>query len=178
MAAFDPFDDLSQDLAFQLMVHSSVTLFWRRALLDETTDWLEKSGYHVVRLDAAGWTGEEDLHRDIAAALSFPDYYGRNLDALNDCLRDVAVQDYGWPAGVTGLVLTFTGYDSFVARSPQVAQVVLDIIAGQARSALLFGQRLLTLVQTDDPRLVFGPVGAAPVVWNDVEWLEESRQPD
>ena len=177
MAAFDPRDDLSQDLAFQLMVHTSVTLFWRRALLDETADWLAKSGYHVVALDAAGWTTEEDLHRDIAAALDFPDYYGHNLNALNDCLRDVADQEYGWPAEAAGLVLAFTGYDRFVAASPQVAQIVLDIVAGQARSALLFGRRLLVLVQTDDPQLSFDPVGALPVVWNDAEWLDDSRRP-
>jgi hypothetical protein len=38
---------------------------------------------------------EHDLHRDIAAALSFPDYHGRNPDALNDCMRDVVSQEYG-----------------------------------------------------------------------------------
>ncbi|MFD9005044.1 barstar family protein [Streptomyces sp. NPDC059582] len=29
------------------------------------------------------------MHRDVATAIDFPDYYGHNLDALNDCLRDV-----------------------------------------------------------------------------------------
>ncbi len=37
-----------------------------------------------MKVDASGWTTEQDLHRDIAAALDFPDYYGRNLDALNE----------------------------------------------------------------------------------------------
>lgn len=30
---------------------------------------------------------------------------------------------------------------------------------------MLFGQRLATLVQSDDPALSFSPVGATPVVW-------------
>lgn len=31
------------------------------------------------------------LHAELAALLSFPDYYGANLDALHDCLTDMAV---------------------------------------------------------------------------------------
>ena len=30
-----------------------------------------------------------EFHRYIAEALKFPDYYGKNLDALFDCLTDV-----------------------------------------------------------------------------------------
>lgn len=31
-----------------------------------------------------------DLHDAISQVLSFPDWYGRNLDALYDCLTDIA----------------------------------------------------------------------------------------
>ncbi|MCI4066104.1 hypothetical protein MRQ36_27575 [Micromonospora sp. R77] len=37
MAAFDPATELSQDLAFRLLINTSVTLFWSTAILDETT---------------------------------------------------------------------------------------------------------------------------------------------
>ncbi|WP_459213789.1 barstar family protein [Paenarthrobacter ureafaciens] len=46
--------------------------------------------YKVVKVDAAAWQSQADLHQDVALALDFPDYYGSNLDALNDCLGDVA----------------------------------------------------------------------------------------
>jgi RNAse (barnase) inhibitor barstar len=36
-----------------------------------------------------GWTGEEDLFRAIASALQFPDYFGYNWDAFDECLREV-----------------------------------------------------------------------------------------
>lgn len=32
----------------------------------------------------------EDVHRLFQEAFSFPDYYGKNLDALYDCLSEVA----------------------------------------------------------------------------------------
>jgi len=168
----------SGDVAYRLMAPSFVRLFWRTSVLEATVGALREHGYQVVRLDAASWMREADLHRDIAAALDFPDYYGRNLDALNDCLRDVVTYDYGTSRDVTGLVLVFTGYDAFTNRCPRAAQVVLDIVADQARSAALIGHRMCCLVQSNDPTIRFDPVGAMPVMWNDAEWLVSSRQQD
>jgi Barstar (barnase inhibitor) len=176
MAAFDPETDLSEDRAFWLLINTSVTLFWRPQVLDETTTWLSVHGYQVTRIDASQWSTEQDLHRDIAAALAFPDYYGRNLDALNDCMRDVVNQDYGWAPGTAGLVLVFTGYDAFAARCPRPAQIVLDVMANHSRSAALFGRRLMCLVQSNDPHIRFEPVGATAVAWNDAEWLNSKRR--
>jgi barstar (barnase inhibitor) len=139
---------------------------------------LRERGYQVVSLDASGWMQDADLHRDIADALDFPDYYGHNLDALNDCLRDVVTYDYGTSRDVTGLVLTFTGYDAFADRCPRTAQVVLDILADQARSAALIGHRICCLIQSNNPNIRFDPVGAMPVLWNDAEWLDSSRRQD
>lgn len=36
-----------------------------------------------------GVTGMEAIHEQLAQALQFPDFYGRNLDALYDCMTDV-----------------------------------------------------------------------------------------
>ena len=118
MVAFDRQVDISSDLAFRLVANTFVTLFWRLALFDETTDWLRTHGYDVVRLNASDWVEEADLHRELAAALEFPSYYGKNLDALNDCMRDVVTCDYGTSPEATGLVLAFTGYDRFAAHCP------------------------------------------------------------
>ncbi len=178
MAAFDSTAELSADRAFRLLINTSVTLFWRPQILDETTAWLTSHNYQVTRINAAHWTTEQDLHRDIAQALTFPDYYGGNLDALNDCMRDVVSQRFGWAPHTTGLAVVFTGYDAFAARCSRAAQVVLDIMADNSRSAALIGRRLMCLVQSNDPRIRFEPVGATPVAWNDAEWLNANRQPD
>ena len=34
--------------------------------------------------------GSEDFHAILARELSFPPYYGHNLDALHDCLTDLS----------------------------------------------------------------------------------------
>jgi Barstar (barnase inhibitor) len=178
MAPFDPEADLSQDRAFWLLINTPVTLFWRRQVLEETTAWLSAHGYQVTSLDASQWFTEHDMHRDIAAALGFPDHFGRNLNSLDDCMRDVVTQDYGWVPDTAGLALAFTGYDAFAARCPCPAQIVLDIIADHSRSASLFGRRLMGLVQSNDPHIRFDAVGASSVMWNDAESLASKRRPE
>lgn len=53
-----------------------------------------------VELVAAQLTEKETLHDVLAKELSLPEWYGRNLDALYDCLtelRDVELVLIGWP---------------------------------------------------------------------------------
>ena len=42
-----------------------------------------------VQLDGSEITSGEQFLDAVAAALDFPDYFGRNWDALDDCLFDV-----------------------------------------------------------------------------------------
>src|SRR5688572_20278636 len=176
MAAFDPSIDLSMDPGYRLLHNAFVTLFWRRSLLDTTLTQLEMADYHLMHLDACGWETAKDMHRDLARAFDFPSYYGHNLDAFDECLRDVVAHRYGWPERATGLVLVFTGYHAYAARESWDAQALLDAIARHARSALLFGERLICLVQSDNPLIEFDPVGCTPVIWNDAEWLTANRR--
>ncbi|PSL56632.1 barstar (barnase inhibitor) [Saccharothrix carnea] len=85
---------------------------------------------HVVR---RGARSKKDAIGAIAEALSFPDWFGHNLDALYDCLTDLS-----WlPEGEH--VLEWEGGNADV-------EAVLSDAA--ARSADL-GDRVLTVVYTD-----------------------------
>lgn len=41
---------------------------------------------HIIILDGAKMTDRDAAHAYLAGVLRFPPYYGRNLDALADCL--------------------------------------------------------------------------------------------
>ena len=150
-------------------------MFWRSSLLDETVGWLRSHAYDVVEFDAGSWASDTDMYDVVALGLNFPDYFGRNLDALNDCISDVASGDYGWRPDSTGLVIVLRAFDAFATVEPRTAQIMLDIFADQARRAILIGNRIICLVQSNDPELTFDPVGAMPVMWNDAEWLNSQR---
>ena len=175
MAAWDPENVISHGTDFRLVHNSFVTLFWSTAVLDATTTDLRSLGYDVIQIDTAGWASAADMHADLAASLNFPDYYGRNLAALNDCIGDVAAARYGLRSSTKGLVLVLVHFERFAATDAQAANAVLDTFARQARVAALLGNRMMCLVQTTDPRLTIDPVGATPVVWNDAEWSDASR---
>ena len=178
VAAFDRDSFVTHELDFRRAANGPVTLFWNPTVFAESTAWLRDAGYTLINVDTSDWGSDRDLHRDLAAALDFPDYYGANLHGLNDCLSDVATYAYASSEDATGLVLLLRHYDAFARRQTDLAQALLDIYASQARSAALIGHRMLCLVQSDDPDLRFGPVGASPVTWNPDEFLDVRRHPD
>lgn len=50
--------------------------------------------FGLARVDLAGCTGKDDLLARVARSARFPDWFGRNWDALADCLGDLS----WWPA--------------------------------------------------------------------------------
>jgi RNAse (barnase) inhibitor barstar len=167
MAPFEKDDP--QRLDWNLLLHGSIALYHQPHILSDDCTWLHNHGYIITSFDCSTWHDLDALHTAFATELAFPDYYGRNLAALNDCLSDLTIPDKG------GLVLVFSHYNYVAQQMPDVAWHILDIIASQARYFLLYGRHLLALVQSDNPRLHFEPVGACPVSWNGREWLNKDR---
>ena len=146
-------------------------------------NWLKSNGYRIVFFEAAEWQSASDwesehlMHESLKAHLSFPDSYGKNLDALDECmLDDLVVPDSG------GLALVLNHYDRFfkpvhnrASDETSTAKVVLSIFAKAVRYHMLFGRRLLILVQSDDPKIEFGRLGGVAASWNHREWLNKNR---
>ena len=42
------------------------------------------------RIDCNGITTNKDFHEKLKQVLSLPDWYGHNLDAMHDCLTEIA----------------------------------------------------------------------------------------
>ena len=169
MTAFQDEPDTFNRVDWDLLQNGPINLYWRDAYLDEHSHWLADNGYQLNEIDSSGWDTEQAMHREIALALGFPAHYGQNLDALNDCVSDLEVPDKG------GRAIIFRKYDAFVRSCPTAAQILLDILAEQSRRFLLFGLRLITLIQSDDPSVQFAPVGATSVNWNRRERLNSNR---
>ncbi len=155
-------------LDFDLLRESPVTLYRSRDVLAEHVAWLRQHHYVVHEFDCSGWSSEEDFHDAASSTLGFPSYYGRNLDAFNDCLCAIAVPEEG------GTVLAFRSFDVFQRLCPGPAWHILDIVARWSRFFLLTGRRMMALVQSDDPGLRVEPVGARPVLLNNDEQRRET----
>ena len=171
MAIFRNEPEDFQRLDWVLLQNGAITLYFRPQVLAADVDWLKDHNYRVDTFDCSLWADQSVMHEALSSRLEFPGYYGSNLDALNDCIGDIEIPDE------SGRVLVFNKYDSFAAKFPHVAWSVLDIMETNSRLLLLFGKRLIILVQSDDPRISFEPVGGRAVSWNRSEWLNRSRGP-
>ena len=66
----------------------------------------DKRIFDNLTVDLSGIKTVEDLHNELKEAFEFPDYYGGNLDALHDCLMDIAVT----ATEADPVIVTFAGY--------------------------------------------------------------------
>lgn len=169
MTAFSEKDLYLPSLDWTLLQNGWINLYRKPEILEKDMDWLVEYGYKIYRVKCGHWSSKEVALKDLGIVLDFPDYYGHNLDAFNDCLSDLEV-----PAD-TGAVIVLLRYDRFAEVDSELAHQILDIIADNARLFMLFGQRLVTLAQTNDPNLSFAPVGSTSVDWNRHEWLIKNR---
>jgi len=157
------------DLDTQILKSGSVSLYLNTAILEEDITWFNQNNYQIFRFDCLKWATVEAFHEDISNILKFPDYYGRNLDALNDSLGD------NQAFNSDKILLVFYSLQKFAREFPETAWQILDIIALNSRYFLVGGMKLLLLIQSDDPSLYFEPVGATSVLWNRKEWLNKNR---
>ncbi|MEU0971017.1 barstar family protein [Streptomyces sp. NPDC005917] len=85
---------------------------------------------HLVTLDLAGVADKAALMDRAASALSLPDWFGRNWDALSDSLRDPSV----WPPEAVdrGLLLVVTDWQGYARTRPDEWKTARDVLAQAA----------------------------------------------
>ena len=181
MAAFRNAPEDWKSLDWQILRDGGIVLYCRQEHLANDVQWLADRGYDVYRLDCGLWRSEDDIYSDFGRVLRFSEWWGsqwgQNRDALEDCLTDLPVRDSG---GVAIVFRRFNAYvDGFgsapIGDQPNGAESLLGVMARTSRFFLLTGRRFITLVQTDDPKMRFGPLGAISAVWNRQEWLKKNR---
>src|SRR4029434_442392 len=90
-----------QRLDWSLLQNGATTLYLRPEFLAEDVEWLETHDYQIDRFECSAWIDESKMHEALSSGLGFPAYYGRNLDALNDCIIDIEIPE------ASGRVLIF-----------------------------------------------------------------------
>jgi RNAse (barnase) inhibitor barstar len=79
------------------------------------------AGLTVIRIDLKRLTSKAGLLGRAARALKFPEWFGKNWDALNDCLTDLS-----WLEG-SGWVIIFENSQIFAGRKPQVFHSAVEV---------------------------------------------------
>lgn len=79
----------------ELLLESQNTHIFREPEFtkEEAKEFLKSKGMFLAEIDLSGITTKEEIFDRFAVALNFPSYFGRNWDALNDCLTDLTWLD-------------------------------------------------------------------------------------
>ena len=106
-----------------------------------------------VNIDGARITDWDSFHDQFAAALGFPAFYGRNMDAWNDCmtyLDDPAANlasVHVLPGEV--LVLSISGARDFKKSCPEIFDALMECAAFVNYRRIEAGQRALLALSFD-----------------------------
>src|SRR5512146_2694235 len=89
--------------------------------LPALADAVRKSGLNLVRIDLKGVHDKQALLDAVAGALKFPDWFGDNWDALEDCLTDLS-----WNKA-RGYVVLLEHCAELVKRAPHDLATAIEI---------------------------------------------------
>lgn len=170
MTCFDKFVNNCSKVDWQILMNGGISLYYKDIVLEKSLKLLSDDGYKFNEFDFGLFDTEKDFHRSIKKQCGFPVYYGENMSALTDCLRyDLEIPEKG------GHAFVLKRFDDFYKRQPESAHEILERLALASRERMVTGERLITLVQTEDPLFIPKSVGEHNIQWNLHEFMEESR---
>lgn len=96
--------------------------FTTRSLVAALQKEAKDDGWRLYYLDGGKVKDKKTFLEKIARAMNFPAYFGKNWDALNDCLTDME-----WARGA-GYILLFHAPDKLITTSPADWQMAKEIL--------------------------------------------------
>ncbi|MER7345098.1 barstar family protein [Streptomyces aurantiacus] len=82
------------------------------------------TGWGTLALDLTGVRDKAAFMDRCATALTLPDWFGRNWDALADCLSDLS-----WAPGARGRLLVVSGWREYAEAAPDDWAVAQEVFA-------------------------------------------------
>lgn len=114
------------------------------------------AGLDLVSISLAGITAKDALLERLAVALAFPDWFGGNWDALEDCLDDLS-----WRADM-GRLLVIEGFEALQAAARDDFRVLLDLLADVAAHWSAQGRVFCVIFIDPERRLALAGWNDAP----------------
>ena len=106
----------------------------------------KRAGLVWLDLDLAGVADRDAFFRRCAAVFSFPGYFGRNWDALHECMLDFAGR------GVPGAIVHWRRGTELARRAPEAVTTALEILEDAAAYWSASGRIFLVVVDRDSAR--------------------------
>lgn len=165
-------------LDWRILRDGAIYLYWRPEYLADDLQWFTEHQYRLYEFDCRTWVSPDRMFADLGRVLEFPDWWGCNINALDDSIDDLLINENG------GAVLVLKNFDSYftgsgserLASSEREGEVVLDIFSRASRFHLLNGRRMLVLIQSNDPQIRIRKLGGTNPQWNNRECLNASRE--
>lgn len=80
-----------------------------------------RSGWNVLVLDTAGVVDKQGFMDAVAEAFDLPSWFGRNWDALDECLRALDLDD------PDGLLVLWDGWAGFAESDPDAFETAVGV---------------------------------------------------
>jgi len=103
----------------------------------------KRAGIVWLDLDLAGVADRDAFFRRCATVFSLPDYFGRNWDALHECMLDFAGR------GVPGAIVHWRRGTELSRRAPEAVTTALEILEDAAAYWRGSGRIFLVVVDRD-----------------------------
>lgn len=96
--------------------------------VEDVRHTVQHAGWSFAYVD--GWRAQtkSEVLAAFGEALSFPDWFGHNFDALHDCLYDIA----------ENTLLLWDGWSTFARGDERAFRVMLDVLAEPTRGTARF----------------------------------------
>ena len=154
-----------------LLQNGAINVYLKPSLFEQAISDLHALEYRIIRL---AFESQRQFEAELSLALKWQEQFGYspwngNLDALNDGFRDEPL------SSSDNTALCIENFQAYVREDEQAATGLLDIVESTSRDYLLFGKRLIALIQTNDPRFVRTGLGQRSTNWNPSEWFDSAR---